>query len=73
MIDDLRAKAQKHKDELAAAMITYPSTCGIFDDNIREMIDTVHEFGGMVYLDGANMNAQVGICRPGDYGRMYAI
>ena len=49
------------KDELAAAMITYPSTCGIFDDNIREMIDTVHEFGGMVYLDGANMNAQVGI------------
>ncbi len=67
-IDDLRAKAEKHKDILAAAMITYPSTCGIFDDNIREMIDTVHEFGGMVYLDGANMNAQVGICRPGDYG-----
>ena len=67
-IGDLRAKAEKHKDELAAAMITYPSTCGIFDDNIREMIDTVHEFGGMVYLDGANMNAQVGICRPGDYG-----
>ncbi len=67
-IDDLRAKAQKHKDDLAAAMITYPSTCGVFDDNIREMIDTVHEFGGLVYLDGANMNAQVGICRPGDYG-----
>jgi glycine dehydrogenase len=67
-IEDLRAKAQKHKDDLAAAMITYPSTCGVFDDNIREMIDTVHEFGGMVYLDGANMNAQVGICRPGDYG-----
>jgi glycine cleavage system P protein (glycine dehydrogenase) len=68
VIDDLRAKAEKHKDDLAAAMITYPSTCGIFDDNIREMIDTVHEFGGLVYLDGANMNAQVGICRPGDYG-----
>ena len=67
MIDDLRAKAQKHSAELAAAMITYPSTCGVFDDNIREMIDTVHEFGGLVYLDGANMNAQVGICRPGDY------
>ncbi len=67
-IDDLRAKAQKHQNDLAAAMITYPSTCGIFDDNIREMIDTVHEFGGLVYLDGANMNAQVGICRPGDYG-----
>jgi len=67
VIDDLWAKAEKHKDDLAAAMITYPSTCGIFDDNIREMIDTVHEFGGLVYLDGANMNAQVGICRPGDY------
>ncbi|MDF1809171.1 MAG: aminomethyl-transferring glycine dehydrogenase [Phycisphaerales bacterium] len=66
-IEDLRAKADKHKDNLAAAMITYPSTCGVFDDNIREMIDTVHEFGGLVYLDGANMNAQVGICRPGDY------
>ncbi len=67
-INDLRAKAEKHKDELAAAMITYPSTCGVFDDNIREMIDAVHEFGGLVYLDGANMNAQVGLCRPGDYG-----
>ena len=67
VIDDLRAKAQKHKDDLAAAMITYPSTCGVFDDNIRQMIDTVHEFGGLVYLDGANMNAQVGLCRPGDY------
>jgi glycine cleavage system P protein (glycine dehydrogenase) len=68
MIEDLRAKADKHADQLAAAMITYPSTCGVFDDNIKEMIDTVHEFGGLVYLDGANMNAQVGICRPGDYG-----
>ncbi len=68
MIDDLRDKAQKHAQELACAMITYPSTCGVFDDNIRAMIDTVHEFGGLVYLDGANMNAQVGLCRPGDYG-----
>ena len=68
MIDDLREKAQKHSDNLACAMITYPSTCGVFDDNIRAMIDTVHEFGGLVYLDGANMNAQVGLCRPGDYG-----
>ncbi|MGV6815372.1 MAG: aminomethyl-transferring glycine dehydrogenase [Phycisphaerales bacterium] len=67
VIDDLRAKAEQHKDNLAAAMITYPSTCGVFDDNIREMINTVHEFGGLVYLDGANMNAQVGLCRPGDY------
>ena len=68
MIDDLRDKAQKHADDLCAAMITYPSTCGVFDDNIRAMIETVHEFGGLVYLDGANMNAQVGLCRPGDYG-----
>lgn len=68
MIDDLREKAQKHSENLSCAMITYPSTCGVFDDNIRAMIETVHEFGGLVYLDGANMNAQVGLCRPGDYG-----
>lgn len=68
MIDDLRDKARKHTNELACAMITYPSTCGVFDDNIRDMIDSVHEFGGLVYLDGANMNAQVGLSRPGDYG-----
>ncbi len=68
MIDDLRDKAQKHRENLSCAMITYPSTCGVFDDNIRAMIETVHEFGGLVYLDGANMNAQVGLCRPGDYG-----
>ena len=68
VFDDLRAKAELHKDTLAAAMITYPSTCGVFDDNIREMCEVVHEFGGLVYLDGANMNAQVGLCRPGDYG-----
>jgi len=67
-VDDLRLKAEKHKDELGAVMITYPSTCGVFDDNIRTMCDTVHEFGGLVYLDGANMNAQVGLCRPGDFG-----
>ncbi|MEX0876179.1 MAG: aminomethyl-transferring glycine dehydrogenase, partial [Phycisphaerales bacterium] len=67
-IDDLRDKAQKHANDLSCAMITYPSTCGVFDDNIRAMIETVHEFGGLVYLDGANMNAQLGLCRPGDYG-----
>lgn len=67
-VDDLRLKAEKHKDELGAVMITYPSTCGVFDDNIRTMCDIVHEFGGLVYLDGANMNAQVGLCRPGDFG-----
>ncbi len=66
--EDLVAQAEKHKDTLAAAMITYPSTCGVFDDSIREMIQVVHDNGGLVYLDGANMNAQVGLCRPGDYG-----
>lgn len=68
VFEDLVAQAEKHKDQLAAAMITYPSTCGVFDDTIREMIDVVHDNGGLVYLDGANMNAQVGLCRPGDYG-----
>ncbi|MBO6512792.1 MAG: aminomethyl-transferring glycine dehydrogenase, partial [Phycisphaerales bacterium] len=68
VFEDLVAQAEKHKDSLAAAMITYPSTCGVFDDSIREMIDVVHDNGGLVYLDGANMNAQVGLCRPGDYG-----
>ncbi len=65
---DLKAKAEKHAGELAAAMITYPSTCGVFDDNIRDMCEVVHANGGLVYLDGANMNAQVGLARPGDFG-----
>ncbi|MEM9372491.1 MAG: aminomethyl-transferring glycine dehydrogenase [Planctomycetota bacterium] len=68
VFDDLKAKAEQHADTLAAAMITYPSTCGVFDDNIRDMCAVIHEHGGLVYLDGANMNAQVGLCRPGDYG-----
>jgi len=68
VFDDLIAQAEKYKGTLAAAMITYPSTCGVFDDNICEMIQVVHDNGGLVYLDGANMNAQVGMCRPGDYG-----
>ncbi len=66
--DDLRLKAQKHSNELAAIMVTYPSTAGIFEPTIREICALVHEHGGQVYLDGANMNAQVGLCRPGDYG-----
>ena len=53
---------------LAAAMITYPSTHGVFEEHIREICDIVHSHGGQVYLDGANMNAQVGLSRPGDYG-----
>ncbi|MEM1177637.1 MAG: aminomethyl-transferring glycine dehydrogenase [Acidobacteriota bacterium] len=67
-VEDLKAKAEKHSDRLAALMVTYPSTHGVFESAIREICDTVHEHGGRVYLDGANMNAQVGLCRPGDYG-----
>jgi glycine dehydrogenase len=68
VFSDLKAKAEKHAHELSCAMITYPSTCGVFDDNIRDMCEVVHEHGGLVYMDGANMNAQVGLCRPGDFG-----
>jgi glycine cleavage system P protein (glycine dehydrogenase) len=67
-IGDLRAKADKHKDELAALMVTYPSTHGVFETTIKEVCRIVHDHGGMVYMDGANMNAQVGLCRPGDIG-----
>jgi glycine dehydrogenase len=67
-MDDLRAKADKHADRLAALMITYPSTHGVFERTIREIADIVHASGGLVYMDGANMNAQVGLCRPGEFG-----
>ena len=67
-VDDLRAKAAQHADRLAAIMITYPSTHGVFEEHIREICDIVHGHGGQVYLDGANLNAQVGLARPGDYG-----
>ncbi len=65
---DLRAKAEAHARDLAALMVTYPSTHGVFEPTIREICDIVHAHGGQVYMDGANMNAQVGLCRPGDYG-----
>ncbi|MEO6872595.1 MAG: aminomethyl-transferring glycine dehydrogenase, partial [Chthoniobacterales bacterium] len=65
---DVRAKAGAHSNELAALMVTYPSTHGVFETTIREMCEIVHEHGGQVYMDGANMNAQVGLCRPGDIG-----
>ncbi|HSG07422.1 MAG TPA: aminomethyl-transferring glycine dehydrogenase [Longimicrobiales bacterium] len=65
---DLEAKAIQHRDRLAALMITYPSTHGVFEKGIRRVCDIVHENGGMVYLDGANLNAQVGLARPGEYG-----
>ena len=67
-VDDLRAKAEQHADRLAALMITYPSTHGVFERTIREIADIVHQSGGLVYMDGANMNAMVGLCRPGDFG-----
>jgi glycine dehydrogenase len=67
-LSDLRAKAQTHADNLAAIMVTYPSTHGVFEPEIRSICDIVHAFGGQVYLDGANLNAQVGLARPGDYG-----
>ena len=65
---DLRAKADEHARNLAALMVTYPSTHGVFETTIREICELVHEHGGQVYMDGANMNAQVGLCRPGDIG-----
>ncbi|MFP4211504.1 MAG: aminomethyl-transferring glycine dehydrogenase [Alkalispirochaeta sp.] len=67
-LDDLRKKADQHADSLAAMMVTYPSTHGVFEAGIREAIALVHERGGQVYMDGANMNAQVGITSPGDIG-----
>jgi glycine dehydrogenase len=67
-IEDLKAKAEEHKNNLAAFMITYPSTHGIFETNIMEMCRIVHDNGGQVYMDGANMNAQVGLTNPGFIG-----
>lgn len=67
-VNDLRAKADQHGKNLAAVMITYPSTHGVFEEHITEICAIVHGHGGQVYLDGANMNAQVGLSRPGDYG-----
>ncbi|MFJ7750044.1 aminomethyl-transferring glycine dehydrogenase [Arthrobacter sp. NPDC097144] len=65
---DLRAKIDAHRDNLAAIMITYPSTHGVFDDDVRDVCDAVHEAGGQVYIDGANLNALVGLARPGEFG-----
>lgn len=67
-LDHLREQAEKHKDKLGALMVTYPSTHGVFEEGIREVCQIVHDCGGQVYMDGANMNAQVGLCRPGDIG-----
>jgi glycine dehydrogenase len=67
-LKDLQAKAEAHRDNLAALMITYPSTHGVFEEGIQEICDIIHANGGQVYMDGANMNAQVGLCRPADFG-----
>ena len=67
-LPDLKARAEEYSERLAALMVTYPSTHGVFEEAIQEICDVVHSHGGQVYMDGANMNAQVGLCRPGDMG-----
>jgi glycine dehydrogenase len=67
-VADLRKKAAEHRDRLSALMVTYPSTHGVFEESIREICDVVHEYGGQVYMDGANMNAQVGLTSPARIG-----
>jgi glycine dehydrogenase len=66
--ENLRVKIAKNRDNLACIMITYPSTHGVFEEGVKEICSSVHQAGGYVYMDGANMNAQVGLCRPGDFG-----
>lgn len=67
-VEDLKEKAEAHKDNLAALMVTYPSTHGVYESDIKEITQTIHDFGGQVYMDGANMNAQVGLTNPGRIG-----
>jgi glycine dehydrogenase len=67
-IEDLTAKAEKYSQTLSALMVTYPSTHGVFEEQIKDICEIIHSHGGQVYMDGANMNAQVGLCRPGDIG-----
>jgi len=67
-IDDLKSKATEHKDDLSCLMVTYPSTHGVFEEAIQEICATIHQYGGQVYMDGANMNAQVGLTSPGRIG-----
>ena len=67
-LKDLQVKAEVHSSELAAIMITYPSTHGVFEDKVKEVCDIVHSHGGQVYMDGANMNAMVGLCKPREIG-----
>jgi glycine dehydrogenase len=67
-VEDLKAKAEKHKDKLSSLMVTYPSTHGVFEESIVEICQAIHQFGGQVYMDGANMNAQVGLTSPANIG-----
>jgi glycine dehydrogenase len=67
-VADLKEKAEKHKENLACLMVTYPSTHGVFEESIQEITSIIHQFGGQVYMDGANMNAQVGVTNPGNIG-----
>ncbi|MGO8256661.1 hypothetical protein ACC792_37755, partial [Rhizobium ruizarguesonis] len=67
-LDDFRAKGEQQAANLAGCMITYPSTHGVFEETVKEICELVHEHGGQGYLDGANMNAMVGLARPGDIG-----
>ena len=67
-LDDLRAKCEEHRDRLAAMMVTYPSTHGVYEEGIAEMCELVHRFGGQVYIDGANLNALLGLAKPGHFG-----
>ncbi len=67
-VDDLRAQAEKHSENLSSLMITYPSTHGVFEESVKEITDIIHLHGGQVYMDGANMNAQVGLTNPGNIG-----
>lgn len=68
IVDDIRQKAELYKDRLACLMVTYPSTHGVFETSIKEICDIIHQYGGMVYMDGANMNAQVGLTNPANIG-----
>jgi glycine dehydrogenase len=67
-VEDLKAKAKEHSAKLSALMVTYPSTHGVFESSITEICDIIHDNGGQVYMDGANMNAQIGLCKPGEFG-----
>ncbi|MBS4027242.1 MAG: aminomethyl-transferring glycine dehydrogenase, partial [Ignavibacteriales bacterium] len=67
-VNDLETKATEHSNELAALMVTYPSTHGVFEESIKDICDVIHQHGGLVYMDGANLNAQVGLCRPAELG-----